>query len=68
MSTPGNDPLARRLAAAALAFALVAVVLAGYSVMLGQQYLEDVRVLGEALERNAPEPTFIAPPPPLETE
>ena len=36
--------------------------------MLGQQYLEDVRVLGEALERNAPEPTFVSPPPPLETE
>ncbi len=65
-----TDPLARRLAAAALACALVAVVLAGYAVMVSQQYLEDVRVLGEAMERTArtAEPSLTPPPPQLETE
>lgn len=62
-----TDPLARRLAAAALACALVAVVLAGYAVMVSQQYLEDVRVLGEAMERTA-QPSLTPPPPQLETE
>ena len=67
MKAGPQDPLARRLAALALACALVAVVLAGYAVMVSQQYLEDVRVLGEAMERQA-EPTLRAPRPQLETE
>ena len=46
-----QDRLARRLAASAFAMALVAMVLGVYAVSLGQQYLEDVRTLGQALER-----------------
>ncbi|MEM9072379.1 MAG: hypothetical protein AAGE52_27990 [Myxococcota bacterium] len=64
-----NDPLARRLAAAALATSLVAVVLAGYAVIQGQQYLEDVRVLGQTLE-SAQQPTesTLGPPPQLDVD
>lgn len=48
------DPIARRLAAAALAVGLVALVLAAYSVVLGLRYLEDVRTLGRSLNADAP--------------
>ena len=68
MSVARHDPLARRIAAAALAFALVAVVLAGYAVMVSQQYLEDVRLLGETMERQTRAPSLVSPPPQLETD
>jgi len=57
-----RDPLARGLAAAALALALVALVLAGYATWLGQRYLDDVRTMGEALRENAPAPSGLGPP------
>ncbi|MCU0671513.1 MAG: hypothetical protein MUE69_01845 [Myxococcota bacterium] len=60
-----RDPLARGLAAAALALALVALVLAGYATWLGQRYLDDVRTMGEALRENAPAPSGLGPPPEL---
>lgn len=67
-----SDPLARRLAALALAMSLVASVLAGYAVHLGLRYLEDVRTLGDALgeaERRVPvEERDLAPPPPALAE
>ena len=47
-----TDRLARVLASVALALALVGLALAGYAVALGRQYLEDVRDLGEAMERS----------------
>ena len=58
--------MARGLAAAALAVALVALVMAGYAVSLGRQYLEDVRTLGEALEERGPARPALGPPPALE--
>ncbi len=58
-----NDRLARRLAAVALAFALIATMLAGYAVLVGQQYLEDVRVLGEAMETQRRQSPSLRPPP-----
>lgn len=60
-----RDPLARGIAAAALALALVALVLAGYATWLGQRYLDDVRTMGEALRENAPAPSGLGPPPEL---
>lgn len=59
-----SDRLARGLAATALAVALVAAILAGYSVSLSQQYLEDVQTLGEAMERQQPDPVESLGPPP----
>jgi hypothetical protein len=47
-----TDRLARVLASVALTLALVGLVVAGYAVALGRQYLEDVRDLGEAMERS----------------
>ncbi|MCA9615045.1 MAG: hypothetical protein H6721_12675 [Sandaracinus sp.] len=64
MSTT-RDPVARGLAATALALALVALVLAAYAVWMGGRYLEDVQTMGEALQRNAPPPTGLGPPPQL---
>lgn len=46
-----NDRVARTLASVALAVALVAAVLAGYAIVQGRQYLEDVESLGGAMER-----------------
>ena len=61
-----SDRLARALAASALAVALIAAILAGYAVTLGNRYLEDVRVLGEAMRRQQPEPmNSLGPPPQL---
>ncbi len=64
-----NDPLARRLAAMALAVALVALVVAGYAVILGQRYLEDVRTLGRSLQADAPgAASSLGPPPQLDVD
>ena len=64
-----KDNLARRLAALALAVAMLAAMLGAYAVTLGQQYLEDVRTLGQVLERQqGVGAEFISPPPVLETE
>ncbi|MEM6957072.1 MAG: hypothetical protein AAF411_28540 [Myxococcota bacterium] len=65
-----KDATARRLAATALAVATCALLLAAYAVSLGQQYLDDLRVLGEGMEASAPEsPTSLQRPPlQLETE
>jgi hypothetical protein len=63
--------LALRLAASALAISIVAVSMAAYSLSLSQDYMEDVRTLGLALQRrNAdnPAPVLEGPPPALETE
>lgn len=46
-----TDRVARTLASLALAVALVAAVLAGYAVVQGREYLEDVKSLGGALDR-----------------
>ena len=46
-----KDRLARTLAATALAFALVALVLAAYAVSIASQGRDDVRRLGESLTR-----------------
>ncbi|MBX3247341.1 MAG: hypothetical protein KF901_09175 [Myxococcales bacterium] len=61
-----KDPLARGLAAAALAVALAALVLAGYAVSLGHRYLEDVQTLGDVLGRGTPASTGLGPPPTLD--
>ena len=66
-----TNRLAIRLAASALAISIVAVSMAAYSLSLSQDYLEDVRTLGLALQRrNAPAegPILQGPPPTLETE
>lgn len=65
-----SDRVARVLAGLALAVALVAVVLAGWAVALGQQYLDDVRVLGETLGRGGTKLDDALPmhPPPPELE
>lgn len=63
--------LALRLAASALAISIVAVSMAAYSLSLSQDYLEDVRTLGLALQRrnaDTPAPDLQRPPPTLETE
>ena len=46
-----NDRVARLLAGAALAVALVALVVASYAVSIASQGREDVRRLGESLSR-----------------
>lgn len=53
-----KDPVARTIASVALGLALVALVMAGYAVALGREYLdqaeqyrEDVRTLGETFQR-----------------
>lgn len=58
-----GDPVARGLAASALALALVALVLAAYATWLGQRYLDDVQTMGGALQRQAP--AGLGPPPSL---
>ena len=63
-----QDKLARRLAASALALALVAVMLGAYAVNMGNQYLEDVRTLGQAMEQGRQSGALGAPPLTLETE
>lgn len=63
--------LALRLAASALAISIVALSMAAYSLSLSQDYLEDVRTLGLALQRrnaDSPAPALQRPPPTLETE
>jgi len=69
-----TDRVARSLASLALALALVAVVLAGYAVVLGEQYRQDVQTLGETLgqsmarpETGAPAFPLHRPPPALDT-
>jgi len=66
------DKLARGLAALALGIALAALVMAMHAVRLGEQYLEDVRVLGESLEERQPGGSGgavpLGPPPLLDTE
>lgn len=76
-SRASADPVARRLASAALALAGLALVLAGYAVSLGRAYLaeaeryrEDVRTLGETLMRQRAEGgrrTLPSPPLQLDT-
>lgn len=44
-----GDRLARLLAASALGVALLALVLAAWALVVGQQYRDDVRTLGESL-------------------
>lgn len=74
MSRKGaRDPLARRLAIAAFAASLVALVLGAYSVHLGLRYLEDVRTLGEALDQRqrtipAADRALDGPPPALDLD
>lgn len=68
-----KDPVARGIAAAALAVASVALVAALYAIDLGQQYLDDVHTLGETLELRlghpGTEPIQLRPPPiQLETD
>jgi hypothetical protein len=59
-----RDGTARTLALVALAVALVALVLAGYAVALGTQYLEEVQQIGESVRRvHAPS---LGPPPALD--
>lgn len=63
--------LALRLAASALAISVVALSMAAYSLSLSQDYLEDVRTLGLALQQRNVEraaPVLEGPPPALETE
>jgi hypothetical protein len=64
---PVKDPVARNIALAALALALVAAVLAGYAVSLGTQYLQDVRELGDAIEGRGHPLPLDGPPPSLDT-
>jgi len=65
-----NDRLARILAASALACALVAVVLAGYAVSIGETHVREVRRLTDGLRAIAPETTQALPlrPPPPELD
>lgn len=67
----GRDPVARRLAVAALTAGLLALVLGAYAVHLGLRYLEDVQTLGEALENRqqaipAADRALQGPPPALD--
>ena len=67
-----KDRLARTLAATAVAFGLVALVLAAYAVSIASQGRDDVRRLGESLTRAldvagrppAPVEMPLRPPPP----
>ncbi len=63
-----RDRLARGLAASALGVALLALVLAAYSVSLGLQYLDDVRVLGQAMSQSREDAPLMAPPVQLDTD
>ncbi len=65
-----SDPVARKIASLALGLALVAVALGVYAVVLGQEYREDVRTLGEALESQRRETpgALDGPPPTLEID
>lgn len=64
-----SDTLARRLAATALALALLALMLSAYAVNLGMEYLEDVQTLGQALEQErAASPELNGPPPTLDVD
>ncbi|MEC7521904.1 MAG: hypothetical protein VYE22_18615 [Myxococcota bacterium] len=47
-----SDPVARRLAAAALGVALVALVLAGWALHTQQRSEERLREIGQELQRN----------------
>ncbi len=60
--------MARALAGAALAVALVAAVLAAWAVVIGHRYLEDVQTLGEALRREPRAAPMLGPPPALDDE
>jgi len=64
-----SDPLARRLASAALAVALVALVIGVWAVQLGYRYLADVQRVGETVETLLSNPNHAANaplnPPPL---
>ncbi|MFO0693566.1 MAG: hypothetical protein U0230_08430 [Polyangiales bacterium] len=65
-----SDRTARVVAAVALGCALTALVLSGYAVILGNRYLEEVRTLGQLLERaSRPTPANLGhgPPPNLDT-
>lgn len=65
-----SDRTARVVAAVALGCALTALVLAGYAVVLGNRYLDEVRTLGQLLERaSRPSPSTLGhgPPPNLDT-
>jgi hypothetical protein len=63
-----GDRATRMLAAIALAVALLALVIAGYAVWLGQEYREDVRLLGESLSGATHDPPLHAPPPSLDPD
>ncbi|UJR80953.1 hypothetical protein [Sandaracinus amylolyticus] len=62
-----RDPVARRLAATALAVALVALVLAGWSAYRSEQELGDLR---RAIDRavDAQQRIPMGPPPTFDTE
>ena len=65
-----SDRTARVVAAIALGCALTALVLSGYAVVLGNRYLDEVRTLGQLLERaSRPTPATVGngPPPSLDT-
>lgn len=68
-----RDPVARRIAIAALAASLIALVLGAYGVHLGLRYLEDVKTLGDALDQRqraipAAERALDGPPPALDVD
>lgn len=65
-----KDRTARIVSAIALGCALTALVLSAYAVHLGNQYLAEVRSLGQLLERaTRPSPQSLGggPPPTLDT-
>lgn len=62
-----KDPVARRLASIAVAIALVALVLAGWSAYRSESELREV---GRAVQRavELQRPTSLGPPPTFDTE
>ena len=73
MSKSVRDPIARRVAIAALAVSFVALVLGGYGVHLGLRYLDDVQTLGDALDQRqraipAADRVLDGPPPALDVD
>jgi len=67
-----NDPLARRLASAALGVGLLALVIAGWAVRLGYRYLEEVQQVGQTVETllsaSSRAPDMPLNPPPLQLD
>lgn len=65
MTAAVRDPVARRLATASAAVALVALVCAGYAVSLGFDYLAEAESIGRALRNSSTRPAVPINPPPL---